>query len=58
METSLYKETRYAKILIIRYEAKLQPRDVYAHIGLCSKRIKILRGEFGQLRGTVGNIKC
>jgi len=32
------------KLLIIRHEAELQPNGVYAHIGLRSERIKILRG--------------
>jgi len=35
------------KLLVIRLEANLQPRGVYAHIGLCSKHIKILGGNFG-----------
>ena len=43
------------KLLIIRHEAKLdQPRGVYAHIELRSKRIKIRRMEFWQLRGDCG----
>ena len=43
------------KLLIIRHTAKLdQPRGVYAHIELRSKRIKIRRMEFWQLRGDCG----
>jgi len=47
------------KLSIIRHEAKLdQPRGAYAHIELRSKRIKIGRREFWQLRGAVESIKC
>ena len=46
------------KLLIIRHEGKLdQPRGVYAHIELCSKRIKIRRREFWKLRGDCGKYK-
>jgi len=49
MEPVFIKSLDMLKLLIIRHEAKLQSRGVYAHIGLRSKRIKVLevlRGNF------------